>query len=206
MGRLPRGMITGIKRYTGGPNWEGSIARLKRRVAAGRDVKLYRGSPVKGRSGLHRVRSVRKGQSWAATPHTALTFAAPRGLRPGQAGLLYSITVPARELRGTLQREIYGSGDHDQVSWTWGGSKRVRDRLSFLGAIDEWSYMRDWVGRKGQFGPEADRLELRPNRARPDLKPKIVGTVEMGRDGKLRYGFTRRLERRRGVPVRGGGA
>ena len=198
MGRLPRGTIRenwgvdrgGIKPLGGGRSWTADMSRLRRRVAAGRSVKLYRGERVMGSKGrMHRLRSVRKGQSWAMTPHLALEFARPTGSRAGAGGVLYSITVPAGEMKDLLNRPV----DH------WITHERHPSRPR-----GKWAAIRD-TGTDLEFGRQ--RLEIRPNRDRPDLKPKIVGTVGLDRNLEALYGFTRRLSRRRGgVPVRGGGA
>ena len=99
----------------------------------------------------------------------------------GSAGLLYSISVPAVEMAEILDAPI----------------PRNYSR-----------YSRKGVPRSGNWTAVEDlgHLEIRPNRDRPDMKPKIVGSVRLGEFNTWRYGFTRRLARRRGVPVRGGGA
>ena len=191
--RLPRPDTANVKEFGGGKGWQSDVRRLKRRVAAGRPVRLYRGHLIKGYSGgLNRLRRVYGGQSWATTPHLALEFAQPDALGRGggRAGLLYSISVPAAEMKEMLRSHPRNSADHD-IGWG----------LPAPPASQRWQYMLD-----GGWDPEHRmRLEVRPVDDRPDLKPKIVGTVGRGSDGKLRYGFTRRLERRRGVPARGGG-
>ena len=202
--RLPRGNISGL-RSPGGRLLQADLSRLRRRVAAGKPITLYRGKRVKstriGR-GMRRVRTVRRDQSWALTPHLALEYAGQVDRKKGSAGLLYSITVPASEMRGVLRAK------RQKMFYEY---ETPGDNLPHRG---KWTAMQD-PGAYLSPSKRAIRLELRPNQDRPDLKPKIVGTVTRIEDAvkgsdliqTLRYGFTRRLRRRRGgAPARGGGA
>ena len=198
MGRLPRGAHPAKLREKGGRGVQTDLGRIRQRIADGKSIKLYRGETVRRpnkfiseRGSMRRLRGVRKGQSWATTPHLAMEYAHPRAW-PGRAGLLYSITVPASELGPAIDRPLPVYHEHET------GRRRPEGK---------WTAMQD-PGYSMSPYDQNMRLEIRPNVDRPDLKPKIVGTVVRGKtDGKLRYGFTRRLERRRGgAPVRGGGA
>ena len=128
---------------------------------------------------MRRLRRVARNQSWSTDPHHALVFART-AFNYGSAGLLYSISVPAAEMAEILNARVPRSS----AQYTKGPPRS-----------GNWTAMKD-----------LGRLEIRPNRDRPDLKPKIVGTTMADKARGIRYGFTRRLERRRGVPTRGGGA
>ena len=212
MGRLPRPTTT--LKFNKTPTWQTELRRIRRRVARGGKVTLYRARAVRGpaRAGMRRTLRVRKGQSWASSPRMALQFAlrGPADVGPGAAGLLFSITVPASEMRGieavqtrALERmEAIGlkpPRDHlpSSADYEWLGIRSTGDR-------GEWTAMRDQGDIQAFYEPES--LELRPNRDRPDLKPKIVGTAVRQPDGKIRYGLARRLNRQRGTAARGGGA
>ena len=198
--RLPRPTSTlNFKDKT--PAWRTDLNRIRRRVARGGKVTLYRARPVrnvyrKGRKGMRRTLNVTRGQSWTTSPRLALQFALFRATyRPGEAGLLYSITVPADEMRGIGADAIQHSSYYDT-------------RLSrSTGNRGEWTAMRDQGPLQGRDQKWRDGLEIRPNRDRPDLKPKIVGTAVRQSDGEtIRYGLARRLNRQRGAAIRGGGA
>ena len=169
-------------------SWRTDLNRLSRQISAGRSITLYRGERVRrpltrigdsadgGGSRLRRLRAPKRDESWTTNPRHALTFAS-MGYRPGTAGLLYSIQVPAQELAsavGSAQTLGYGS--------------------SLIPG--------DWTLQK-----DIGQLEVRPRRDRPDLKPKIVGSIARDRYGIPRLGLARRLHRGRGgAPARGGGA
>ena len=165
--------------------------RLRRRVAAGKSIRLYRGERVRGaREGrMRRLRKVTHNQSWTTSPHLALEFARRLDIKAGSAGLLYSITVPAREMADLLGGAIRPF-------------KERGDSGVFFG--ERWGAMID-NRPDAEPGKGKGRLEIRPMGDRPDLKPRIVGTVvETGKT--LLLGLSRRLGRRRGGrPARGGG-
>ena len=207
--RLPRGSVEASRlRSPGGRLLQADLTRLRRRVAAGKPITLYRGERVRttrGGGGMRRLRRVTRGQSWTLTPHLALEYASQLSRKKGSAGLLYSITVPASEMRGALAAK--------QVKTFYEHSASGSAARSGSGG---WTPVQD-PGAYTSKSKQAMRLELKSDRDRPDLRPRIVGTAVRINDGEwgtnflqtIRYGFTRRLGRsrhRRGTPVRGGGA
>ena len=105
---------------------------------------------------------------------------------------MYAITVPAREFTSALRAGVGHWRSYDKGDIPIIGSKP-------LSPFRKWTLMTDWGG---------GALEVRPNRNRPDLKPKVVARATYSRKGSgLRFELARRLRRQRGgVPVRGGGA
>ena len=175
-----------------GRTWDVDKRRILSRAGRGRSVMLYRGVSG-GRN--DRVGPVRKGQSWATTPQMAIEFAAFRSPRGG--GVLHSVKVPASEFRNLGRRHVLQSEEYDALDTRISGTARWRsgDQMH----QDDWSVMRDY----GTADSNPDRLEVRPNRDRPDLRPKLAGWT--GEDGD--WVIRRRLGRRRGgIATRGGGA
>ena len=187
--RLPRGgNHLSLSEGRAGPEAMTSMRKLRRRVRLGRSVTLYRGHKIMDLGGeFRRLKAVNKGQSWALSPRAAAIYANPLASDaqqyPGRGGLLYAITLPASEFKDVARkRRLRAWEDHDLYDTP------KPDR----GA---WTAVDDAYG-----------LELRSNRRRPGLKPKIVGTVMLDRDGNPTYSFARRLWRRRTSATRGGGA
>ena len=163
--------------------------RIVRNVKAGRPIKLYRG--VAGAGGRH----IKKGQSWTTSPRLAMVFA-----ELGSSGkpLLYSVKIPASEFK-TAGRRLALSFHR------YNNPRRVGRTRILSGDLlkrDPWSLMWDRVSPYHE-DPEEDALEVRPNKDRPDLKPKIVGFQDMYDNWRI----TRRFSRSGGGrPTRGGGA
>ena len=158
--------------------------RIIRSVKAGRPIRLYRG--VGGGGAKH----VKKGQSWTTSPRLAMDFAdwgAFDGRRGGKA-LLYSVTVPASDFKNTRRRLALSFHRYDDPK----RAGRARILSGDLLKRDPWSLMRDRVAMlHGDYDEGA--LEVRPNKDRPDLKPKIVGFRDMMREG-YPWRITRRLQ------------
>ena len=185
MGRLRRPKTTAfpnVKEYGGGRSWKADVARITRRARAGKPITLYRGDVYGqwGRSGkTPRTPAVMKGQAWTTSPHMALEFA--RSANIGDKGRLYSIKVPGRELKTLGRRRVLPSSEHGKWDHMSGGVGARRASGDWF-KRDKWSVMTDPGGYRGDSRPRL-RLELRPNSDRPDLKPKVVGTVDMRAGG-----------------------
>ena len=178
--------------------WKHDKRRIGQRALSGKSIRLYRAVAEEAAAS-----TVRKGQSWATTPQLAVDFAEVLLSQTAWAvPMLFSVNVPAREFSSIKRRRALQSSRYD----TPAARVRLARRLSGdMRLRDDWSVMRDYgatfLGRKR--GKKLDRLEVRPNRDRYDLRPKIVGWLS--NDGEL--WIKRRLGRRRGgIATRGGGA
>ena len=163
-------------------DYNADLSRIDRRIRTGKSITLYRGEHTVGHDGVtpRTLKRVKRGQSWATSARHALSFAGMGNWK--YKGRLYAITVPASEFKGAT----------DSVG-SWRDYDKDGRQQSHAG---KWSVMTDW-----------GELEIRPNRDRPDLKPKVVAKVSKNRSGAFRFELARRLRRQRGgAAVRGGGA
>ena len=144
------------------------LANLRQQAKAGKSVTLYRGHKTRSDmdGSFRRVGKVRRGTSWTTDPAAALAHAYPSKFGP--TSLIYSVKVPASEVKEVLRRQKIDKA----LKANRMGQRRTRS------AAGQWEVGRDNDGKSGF-------IEFRPGRDRPDLGRPTVAFSARFQDGEV---------------------